>query len=221
VMMSIGLELVSSVVWTFTSHKEFAKFVIIIFYITNFSLSISFLRLAQSWPQLMLQWHHVEQELSSITKEQDKRMMKRKIQKVAVTLLSLAVTEHIFYSISGMLAVSDCHNIQSSAEAYFVSNFPQVFFFLNYSHVLGAYAKFIQLTSTFVWVFADFFVIMVSIGLTSLLKLINDQLMLDKGKVRKFATRKVAESLKCSIFSHKANVSRLLERASLLLPQRV
>lgn len=84
-------------------------------------------------------------------------------------------------------------------QAYFVSSFPQVFLIFQYSGGLGMATKFLNVVATFTWSytgklknilypenflnfkFSDLFVIIVSIGLASKFKQINEDLMAIKG----------------------------------------
>lgn len=184
VMMSCGLEAAFAVAWTFRTRVEFGKMVILVFYITNFMSFFCFIRLAKFWPQIMLEWHEVERKLPPNATERDKRAMCVRIRRVAFVILMLSAIEHILSIFGSVSVVIDCPRIQNILKAYYVHNFPQVFSFFSYSHVLGIFVKFVHVTSTFVWSFTDLFIIMVSCGLSARFKQINERLMVDKGKVR-------------------------------------
>lgn len=80
--------------------------------------------------------------------------------------------------------VYDCPKIKDPFEAYFVNCYPQIFYLFRYSTLLAWYAKFINITATFVWSFCDLFVIIISVGLATRFKQINDNMLMNKGKVR-------------------------------------
>lgn len=183
VTMSCALEAVSTIVWTFSTRVEFGKLVILVYYITNFLSLYCFLRLARTWPNLMMRWHDVEMSLPQIEKKSKRRELLVRMRKTAAFILAMSAVEHILSIVSSVLVVSDCPRIQNLVKAYYVRNFPQVFSFFEYSHVLGFYVKFIHITSTFVWSFADLFIMMISCGLSAKFKQVNEQLLLDKGKV--------------------------------------
>lgn len=183
VMLSCGLEAVSSIVWTFRTRAEFGKMVILVYYITNFLSFVCFLRLAQAWPELMVKWHDTEKHLPQMRTDKEKQGMCRRIRTTAVVILTLSACEHILSIVSSVAAVYDCPRIKSILQAYYVHNFPQVFSFFSYNHALGVYIKFIHLTSTFVWSYADLFIMMISCGLSAKFKQINERMMEDKGKV--------------------------------------
>lgn len=183
VMMSCGLESFSAVSWTFSTRVEFGKLVILIFYVTNLFSFYCFLSLAKNWPKVMQKWHEVEKSLSSVGTVEDKRAICWRIRKTAAIILTLSAIEHILSIISSVAVVLDCPKIKNILKAYYVHNFPQVFKFFSYSHVLGVYVKFIHVTATFVWSYADLFIMIVSQGLSGMFKQINERMLKDKGKV--------------------------------------
>lgn len=185
VMLSCLLESVAAVSWTFRTHIEFGKMVILVYYITNFFSFLCFIRLAMVWPEIMSQWHAVEKKLPQIALKKDKRTMCVRIRLAAAVILTLSAIEHILSIFGSVSVVLDCPRIQNILKAYYVHNFPQVFSFFSYSHALGIYVKFIHVTSTFVWSFTDLFIIMVSCGLSALFREINERMIVDKGKVGK------------------------------------
>jgi gustatory receptor len=195
VMLSCGLEAVLAVAWTFTTHIEFGKMVILVYYITNFMSFFCFLKLSATWPTLMTKWHEVETKLPQMKTRKETFAMSRSIRKTAAIILTLSAIEHILSIVSSVAVVVDCPLIKNILQAYYVHNFPQVFSFFGYSHVFGIYVKFIHITSTFVWSYADLFIMMVSCGLAAKFKQINDRLFEDKGKVKKLTEERYIELL--------------------------
>lgn len=183
VMISCGLEAISAITWTFRTRIEFGKLVILVFYISNFLSLFCFLRLAKVWPSLMVKWHDVENKLPPNKSQTKNREMCVRIRRIAAVILSLSAIEHILSIVSSVAIVFDCPRIHNILEAYFVHNFPQIFSFFVYSHILGVYVKFIHVTSTFVWSYTDLFIMVISCGLSAKFKQINDLLFHDKGKV--------------------------------------
>lgn len=183
VMFSCGLESVFAISWTFSTHVEFGKMVILMFYVTNFLSFYCFLSLARNWPGVMKKWHEVEKRLPQMEKETEKFAMSRRIRKTAAIILTMSAVEHVLSIVSSVAVVLDCPQIQNIFKAYYVHNFPQVFKFFKYSHILGVYVKFIHVTATFVWSYADLFIMVVSHGLSAKFKQINERMQKDKGKV--------------------------------------
>lgn len=183
VTISCGLEASSSIIWTFRTQVLFGKMVILVYYVTNCLSFISFLNLARHWPSLMEKWHEVEISLPQPAIEKKKLQTSVRIRRIAAVILAMSAVEHILSIVSSFAVVLDCPKIKNIIQAYFVHNFPQVFFFFGYSHVLGLYVKFIHVTSTFVWSYADLFIMMISCGLSAKFKQINELMLKEKGKV--------------------------------------
>jgi gustatory receptor len=183
VMMSCFAESFLSIAWTFSTRVEFGKLVILVYYVTNFLSLFCFLCLAKDWPNVMKKWHEVEKKLSHMVTEKENRAMSWRIRKTVAIILTMSAVEHILSILSSFTVVMDCPQIKNIIKAYYVHNFPQVFKFFSFSHALGAYVKLIHVTSTFVWSFADLFIMIVSQGLSAKFKLINERMLKDKGKV--------------------------------------
>lgn len=180
VTLSCLMETVCCIYWTFSTKVLFGKMVTLVFYITNLLSFITFIQLSTKWPRLMAKWHEIEKKLPH---QIDTSRMYSKMRTTTILILSLSAIEHILSIISSFDAVMDCPKIKNIFQAYFVHNFPQIFTFFRYSHLLGVYVKFIHITSTFVWSFADLFIMMISCGLASMFYRINEKMREDKGKV--------------------------------------
>lgn len=59
----------------------------------------------------------------------------------------------------------------------------ELFYVFAYSHWLAWLAKFLNILSTFIWNYMDVFVMIVSIGLSSKFRQLNDNLLKFKGMV--------------------------------------
>lgn len=66
---------------------------------------------------------------------------------------------------------------------FFMAQLNQLFYFTSYSPAKSFFGKILNVVSTFLWTFADLFVIVVSLGLSSRFKQINDSLLQHKGMV--------------------------------------
>lgn len=186
VTMSCGLEALCTIAWTFSTRVEFGKMVFLVYYVTNFLSFVCFLRLARVWPELMMQFHDVEKKLQQLETVVKWPKMSTRIRKTAAIILTLSAVEHILSIVSSVAVVMDCPRIKNTLQAYYVHNFPQVFTFIKYSHMIGIYVKFIHITSTFVWSYTDLFIMMISCGLSEKFKQINEKMLEDKGKVSFF-----------------------------------
>lgn len=82
----------------------------------------------------------------------------------------------------GAHGANNCPSIRDPIRAFYVANYPQVFLVYPYNGYLGGLSKALNVIATFVWSYTDLFVIVVSIGLVSKLRQINDDLFEIKGK---------------------------------------
>lgn len=90
--------------------------------------------------------------------------------------------EHLLSITVGAHGANNCPSIRDPIRAYYIANYPQVFLIYPYSGALGTFAKFLNIIATFAWSYTDLFVIVVSIGLASKFKQINQDLVEVKGK---------------------------------------
>lgn len=161
----------------------FGKIVYIVFYMTSLSSLICFMRLASSWSKMMIEWHRVEQSLPKFDSTKQRYRYRFKMRAVAITILTFSLIEHILSVISVVSIVWDCPKIQNIFEAYTLRSFPMIFFFFPYSVPLSVLVKFAHITCTFIWSFTDLFVILISMGLSSMFDRINERMIRVKGKV--------------------------------------
>lgn len=117
---------------------------------------------------------------------------------MALTSIFFISAEHLLSITVGAHGANNCPSIRDPIRAYYISNYPQVFLIYPYSGALGTFAKFLNIIATFTWSFtgmsstwkrklsdmsfSDLFVIVVSIGLASKFKQINEDLMEVKGR---------------------------------------
>lgn len=183
ILIGCGFKAAATVAWTFQSGVEFNGLVMIVFYFTNFLLGVCLFRLAKVWPETMVEWHEVEKKLPPLDNEKKKRRLRLRLRFTAAMLFMLSLIEHIFDSIGFVAIILDCPSFSNDFEVFCLHKYPQVFNYINYNHVFGFLAKFLNLSLTFVWCFTDVLFILVSIGLSSFFKQINEQLIVNKGKV--------------------------------------
>lgn len=184
VTLCCGIEAILTIYWTLRKRVEFGKMVYLVFYVTNFLSFVCFLILARNWPTLMVKWHEVERKLPPPRTKSERRSLLVRMRSIAAIILTISLIEHILSIVSSIAIVKDCPNITNIMKAYFVKSFPHVFSFVRYTPALSVYVKFIHVTSTFVWSFADLFIMMISCGLSEKFRLINERMLEDKGKVR-------------------------------------
>lgn len=76
-----------------------------------------------------------------------------------------------------------CKLTDDPIENWFVEHFPHIFHFTAYSPIKAVFAKLMNTIATFTWTYMDLFVMIISMGLVSRFKQINNSLMKHKGKV--------------------------------------
>lgn len=76
-----------------------------------------------------------------------------------------------------------CRSIEDPMKRFIVAQLPHVFVCTSYSRVKGIIAKIINILATFMWSYMDLFLMIISVGLSSLFKQINGSLVANKNKV--------------------------------------
>lgn len=85
--------------------------------------------------------------------------------------------EHLLSIVVGTYVANNCPAIRDPIEAFFVQHYPYIFIELPYSGQLGIFVKALNIAASVAWTYTDLFVIMVSIGLSTMFRQINDDLM--------------------------------------------
>lgn len=134
---------------------------------------------------MQIQWRDVEKKLPPLRTNEEKHSLRIRMRRTALIILVLSLIEHILSIVSAVAEVVNCPLIKNMYRAYHIKSFPQVFTFFPYSTPLGIYAKYVHITSTFIWSFTDLFIMMISCGLSAKFKLINERMLEDKGKVQR------------------------------------
>lgn len=76
-----------------------------------------------------------------------------------------------------------CLNQNEPVEEFFKANLSQLFNFVPYSPWIAFVGQLVNVAATFAWNYMDLFVMMISLGLTSRFRQINDDLQRIKGEV--------------------------------------
>ncbi|XP_049888084.1 gustatory receptor for sugar taste 64e-like [Pectinophora gossypiella] len=160
------------------SNADLSANTSIIFYGTNCTTTIIFLRIAMKWPKLCQHICRMEAADPSI----DGALIK-KCNISCIVVLSLAAMEHVLADVSGIALAIDCQPDRNLYEAFILQSFPWIWTFFNYNPVLGFFAQVINFQCTFNWNFSDIFVICISWYLTARLQQINERVVAMKGKI--------------------------------------
>ncbi|RZC39787.1 Trehalose recp and/or 7tm 7 domain containing protein [Asbolus verrucosus] len=136
---------------------------------------IIFFKLARKWPLLMEKWSKVELSLENYGN--NNRYQKRKFVVIISVIMSAAIVEHIL----SILHVSQIPNENSNKlEAYFLTNYPHLFNFFEFSIPLAIFATVMNICNVFSWNFLDAFLIIISIALTEKFHQVNDEIHIQR-----------------------------------------
>ncbi|KAH8319455.1 hypothetical protein KR067_009915 [Drosophila pandora] len=139
------------------------------------------LNLARHWPQLMMYWHSVEQDLPQYKSQAGRVKMGHTISMVMLVGMMLSLAEHILSMVSAINYASYCNRTADPIQNYFIRTNDEIFFVTSYSTPLAIWGKFQNVYATFIWNYMDMFVMIVSIGLASKFRQLNDDLRNFKG----------------------------------------
>lgn len=77
-----------------------------------------------------------------------------------------------------------CNQTDDPIRNFFLLTNDEIFYVLDYSATLAMWGKLQNFYSTFIWNYMDIFVMIISIGLASKFRQLNDNLLTFKGMVR-------------------------------------
>lgn len=163
-----------------------------------------FLSLAKKWPSLMATWTNIEKKLPSYNCLIAQGKCAHKIKMVTFVILFLSLgelnynkiyaykmiifvlfsAEHLLNAISIIHFTLMCNPTNHPVRDFLIATSSQFFFITEYAAWKGILAKLFNLIATFLWTYMDVFVILISIGLSTRFKQINDSLNKHKGLVR-------------------------------------
>ncbi|XP_060810407.1 gustatory receptor 5a for trehalose isoform X3 [Amyelois transitella] len=147
----------------------------LVFSSTNCMTTILFLRLSRKWPRLSQQISKTE----AVDPNMDSTLVRR-CNACCITILTLALIEHLLSDLSSAAVSMDCEN--KGYEGFIMQSFPWIFDVLPYNNVFGFISQLINIQCAFNWNFADVFVICVSMYLTSRLGQVNHRVRAVRGK---------------------------------------
>lgn len=145
--------------------------------------SFLFLRLAAKWPELMQQWELVDAQIPKWRHPQQYRRFALRARLLIALILAIAFAEHVLSIVSSVTYARDCLNQTQSIEDYIRIQSVQLFEVVSYSIWGGLIGKLLNIIATFVWNFMDLFIMLISIGLTSMFRRFSQELYRIKGEV--------------------------------------
>lgn len=145
--------------------------------------SFLFLRLATKWPELMQQWELIDAEMPKWRHPKQYRLLAFRVRLLIVLILTMAFVEHILSIVSSVTFARDCLNVTNLFEDYGRTQSVQLFEVAGFSISGAVIGKLLNIIATFVWNFMDLFIMLISIGLTSIFRRFNQSLYRIKGEV--------------------------------------
>lgn len=159
--------------------------------------------LARKWPELMRRWESVEAKLPKFRTQQEQRGLAFHMKMLALVVLfcslgksltglhqkyelifyKFILVEHILSMYSFLYYSMNCLEQNDPLNELLKTTLPELFSLVEYSTWLAILGKFLNVSSTFAWNYMDLFVMLISLGLSSRFKQINDDLQRVKGAV--------------------------------------
>lgn len=154
-------------------------------------INILFLRVASNWNCIMIKWMNLETLFTKdrYTTDQQSWSMRKKIKVFSIVFLLFALFEH-FLSISTEFQkmyykVHHCNKTIDNYVEYLISNHLGHFFnAFPYNHFYGVVLEYFNISTTMCWNFLDLFIIVISIGISTRYKQINNRIKHFNGRVR-------------------------------------
>lgn len=85
--------------------------------------------------------------------------------------------EHLLSVASELTKQKTCRSFDDPLKRLIVGQVPHIFAYIKYNTFTGLVAKVINVLATFMWSYTDLFVMILSVGLSSLFKQINESLI--------------------------------------------
>lgn len=102
------------------------------------------------------------------------------------SVITSCAAEHILSTFTVVHFANNCPNVEDKTIAVVKMQYSQLFILTRYSFLKALFARVTNTVGTFCWSFMDLFVILISIGLSSLFRGLNNELFILKGKVHIF-----------------------------------
>lgn len=154
-----------------------------VFHITASLGLLNFFLLARKWPDIIQQWKDVEAKFPKYRNKKEKRKLALEIRSYAVALVVCAVTEHILDLMTSLEYVRVCKPNEDRMTAFLQRNLVWIFEVTSFSLWKAILAKFINIFATCASNYLSFFIVMVSIGISSLFKRLNQEMNSVNGEV--------------------------------------
>nr|XP_015836175.1 PREDICTED: gustatory receptor for sugar taste 64e-like isoform X1 [Tribolium castaneum] len=177
-------------------HKIFAKGLNVIeanrlfFYCSGLASGYLYLKLAMKWPRFMKDWSCVEVMMASYGWPAG---LNRRLNVLLAVFMSLALIEYILMQTNKLVLALECNNSTSEGFDYFFGkmSYSHIFSLMDYNIVMALVLQFITLQHTFIWVFNDVFVMLLSTALAYRFTQVTDRTQsMSESKVGQIVTKK-------------------------------
>lgn len=158
----------------------------LLFNVSNLVVLLEFIRIAYYWPELMTKWRTMELRMQVLNDTYGIRpkgcSLKRKIALSAIIVLTLSLLEHILSLLTTINFVRQCASSKNFTYELFARQFqplrPTIHDYI-LKTILG---RFCLTICTFLWSYADLFIIMISLALSRNMRCFNESLQMIKHK---------------------------------------
>ncbi|XP_055326852.1 gustatory receptor for sugar taste 64f-like [Sitodiplosis mosellana] len=150
--------------------------------IVSFEGRIQFDRVATKWPRVMRHWETIEAKMPKYRNKREKAKLAHHVKMLSFVVLMCSFVEHSLTIFSTVHYSKYCLRQEDPFKELLKTQLSQLFAFLPYSHLAAFLGKFTTLIATFTWNYMDLFVMMISVGLSSRFKQINEELERVKGE---------------------------------------
>lgn len=131
----------------------------------------------------MVHWEEVEAKMPKYRTQKEKRRLAFRIKTYAIGFCICAITEHLLTAMSTIYYVKACRPDYDPVAGFFERQIIQLFSLTSYELWKGLCGKTVNVMAAFVWNYMNIFVVIISIGISSRLKQLNDELERVKGEV--------------------------------------
>lgn len=133
----------------------------------------------------MLHWETVEAKLPKYQTLKERSKLGFRIKLYSIAFCICAVAEHLLTAISTIYYVKACDPDSDPVAGFFEEQLIQLFSITKFALWKGLLGKMINVMAAFVWNYMNIFVVIISIGISSKFKQLNEELIRIKGEVKK------------------------------------
>lgn len=168
----------------------------ILFFSNSVSINILFLKLASEWKSIMIKWMNFETLFTSDRYKINPKSwsMSKQIKVFTILYLFFALVEHLL-SVSTefqkmLYRMNHCNKTINNHAEYIITNHLSHFFHnVPYNHFYGITLEYFNVSTTMSWNFLDLFIVVISIGISTRYKQLNNRIKQFKGRVRNGQTQ--------------------------------